>query len=328
MFTRLISLAAGAAVASLCALSPAHAAAPWPSAKPITLIVPVSAGGNVDITARLVAQKLGERLGQSIIVENVAGAGGVVGVARAVNAAPDGYTVVAGFDGPISVAHLINPAVRYNAEKALTPVGLMTTAPVVMLARPGLGVDSVAELIELARRQPEGLTYATSGVGTVLHLAVEVMQDQAGVKLVHVPYRGGAQIANDVMGGQVDLGMLVTTSATPLARQGKLRALGVTSAERVAALPETPAFGEVPALAGFDLNTWTGLFVPTGTPEPVITRLNEALNEVLKLPEVATRLQEGGATPGDSTPASFAEFLKKEQATYARIVEQANITQE
>lgn len=323
-----LSLLAAALLAPLLAVSAACAAAPWPAAKPITLIVPVSAGGNVDTTARLVAQRLGERLNQSIIIENVAGAGGVVGVGKAIHAQPDGYTAVMGFDGPISVAHLVNPAVRYDAEHRLAPVGLVTTAPVVMLARPGLAVNSMDELLDLARREPGKLTYATSGVGTVLHLAVEVMQEQAGVKLVHVPYRGGAQITNDVMGEQVDLGTLVTTSATPLVQQGKLRALGVTSAARASSLPQVPAFGETPALKGFDLNTWTGLFVPAGTPPEIIARLNEALNAVLKLPEVAARLKDGGATPGEGSPAAFADFLKKEQATYAHIVARAHITQE
>ncbi|AZY53854.1 Bug family tripartite tricarboxylate transporter substrate binding protein [Bordetella avium] len=326
MFKRLILLAA-AAFAPLACLS-ADQTADWPAAKPLTLIVPVSAGGNVDTTARLVAQKLGDRLKQSIIVENIAGAGGVVGVGKAIHAAADGYTVVMGFDGPISVAHLINPAVKYDAEHKLAPVGLVSTAPVVMVARPGLAVNSVQDMLALARQEPGRLTYATSGVGTVHHLAAEVMQEQAGVQLTHVPYRGGAQIANDVMGGQVDLGMLVTTSATPLIQHGKLRALGVTSASRVGSLPQVPALGETPDLKGFDLNTWTGLFVPTGTPASVIARLNEELNAVLKMPDVIARLQEGGATPGEGTPASFADFLKKEQATYAHIVDSAHITQD
>lgn len=327
MFKRLI-FSVSAVAAALCFAPVAHADDAWPNAKPITLIVPVSPGGNVDSTARLVAQKLAERLKQSVIVDNVAGAGGVLGVAKATHAAPDGYTVVIGFDGPISVAKLVNPAVKYDAEQALIPVGLVTTAPVVMLARPGLPVNNMSELIALARSKPDTLTYATSGVGTVLHLAVEVMQEQAGVKLVHVPYRGGAQITNDVMGGQVDLGMLVTTSATPLVQQKKLKGLGVTSAQRVNSLPDVQAFAETPELKGFELNTWTGLFVPAQTPSAVVERLNRELNEVLNMEDVKKRLLDGGAIPGQSTPAEFTRFLKKEKAVYEHIVKSADIKQE
>jgi len=327
MFKRLF-LSVVTLAAALCVAPAACAADAWPAAKPLTLIVPVSPGGNVDTTARLVAQKLSERLKQSIIVDNVAGAGGVLGVAKATHAAPDGYTLVMGFDGPVSVARLINPAVKYDAETALAPVALVTTAPVVLLARPGLPANNMQELIALARSKPDTLTYASSGVGTVLHLAMEVMQEQAKVKLVHVPYRGGAQITNDVMGGQVDLGLLVTTSATPLVQQNKLRALGLTSATRIATLPDVQAFAETPELKGFELNTWTGVFVPAGTPPEVVQRLNQELNAVLQMSDVQKRLAEGGAIAGQGSPEAFAAFLKKEKDVYAHIVKSANIQQE
>ncbi|MDF8365683.1 Bug family tripartite tricarboxylate transporter substrate binding protein [Achromobacter anxifer] len=326
MFKRLL-LSVSALAAALC-LAPAASADTWPEARPLTLIVPFSPGGNVDTTARLVAQKLADRLKQSVIVDNLAGAGGVLGVAKAAHAKPDGYTLVMGFDGPISVAKLINSAVKYDAETDLMPVALVTTAPVVLLARPGLPVKNMDELIALAREKPDTLTYASSGVGTVLHLAMEVMQDQAKVKLVHVPYRGGAQITNDVMGGQVDLGLLVTTSATPLVQQKKLQALGVTSAARVATLPDVQAFGETPALKGFELNTWTGVFAPAGTDPAIVQRLNQELNAVLQLHDVQKRLAEGGAMPGQGTLQDFAAFLKKEKDLYAHIVKSANIQQE
>lgn len=300
----------------------------WPAAKPITLIVPFSAGGNVDTTARLVGQKLGERLGQSIVIDNLPGAGGVLGVSKAAKSPADGYTLLMGFDGPISIAQLVNSAVKYDAERDLAPVGLVTIAPVVAVARPGLPAHDITELIALARSRPGALTYATSGVGTMLHLAMEMLQERAKVRLVHVPYRGGAQITSDVLGGQVDVGMLVTTSATPLVQQKKLAGLGVTSAQRIASIPEVMTFGESPELKGFDLNTWTGLFVPAKTPQAVVARLATELDAVLKLPEVRQRLQEGGATPGSGTPATFASFLQKEKAGYAQIVKSANIQQE
>ena len=322
-------VAAAAAMAASGLSVPATAAGDvWPAARPITMIVPFSAGGNVDTTARLIGQKLGERLKQAIVIDNVPGAGGVLGVSKALKAPADGYTLLMGFDGCISIAPLINSAVKYNAERDLAPVGLVTVAPVVAVARPGLPAHNLEELIALARSKPGSLSYATSGVGTLLHLAMEMLQERAKVKLVHVPYRGGAQITSDVLGGQVDVGMLVTTSATPLIQQKKLEGLGVTSAKRIASIPDVPTFGETPQLKGFDLNTWTGIFTPVKTPRPVVERLAKELAEVLKLPEVRQRLEEGGATPASSTPASFASFLKKEKVVYEQIVKSANIQQE
>ncbi|MNY86241.1 Tripartite tricarboxylate transporter family receptor [compost metagenome] len=282
----------------------------------------------MDFQARLIGQKLSERLGQSVLVDNVPGAGGVLGVSKAINAKPDGYTIVMGFDGPVSVAQLVNKAVKYDAQRDLLPIGQVSVAPVVLMARPGFPAQNMQELIALAKAQPGKITYGTSGVGTVLHLAMEMVQERAKVQMVHVPYRGGAQIINDVMGGQVDTGYLVTTSATPLVQQGKLHALGVTSAQRIDSIPSVPAFAETPVLKGMEINTWTGLFAPKGTPSAVITRFAAELDAVLKTPDVQQRLKDGGATPGSGTPAQFAAFLKKEKAAYAAIVTSAKIEQE
>ena len=252
----------------------------------------------------------------------------MLGVSKAVKAHEQGVAIGRSLDGPISIAQLVNSAVKYDAEKDLTPVGLTTIAPVVAVARPGLPAHNLSELIALARSKPGSLTYATSGVGTMLHLSMEMLQERAKIKLVHVPYRGGAQITSDVMGGQVDVGMLVTTSATPMIQQKKLEGLGVTSAQRIDSIPNVPTFGETPELKGFDLNTWTGLFAPAKTPQAVVTRLAAELDAVLKMPDVKKRLEDGGATPGSGTPASFAQFLKKEKAGYAQIVKSAHIQAE
>ena len=322
------TLIAAAALAAVALSAPAvFAADAWP-ARPITMIVPFSAGGNVDTTARLIGQKLGERLKQPIVIDNVPGAGGVLGVSKALKSPADGYTLLMGFDGCICIAPLINSAVKYDAERDLTPVGLVTIAPVVAVARPGLPAHNLSELIALARSKPGTLSYATSGVGTLLHLSMELLQERTKIKMVHVPYRGGAQITSDVLGGQVDVGMLVTTSATPLIQQKKLEGLGVTSAKRIDSIPHVPTFAETPELKGFDMNTWTGLFVPVKTPQPIADRLAAELAEVLQLPDVRKRLEDGGATPASSTPASFAAFLKKEKTGYAQIVKSANIQQD
>ena len=304
----------------------AFAQAAWPAGKAITLIVPYSAGGSVDFNARLVATKLGERLKQSVVVENVAGAGGVIGVAKAANAAPDGYTLVAGPDSVMAIGRLINPAAfKFDPLKDLAPVGMLNTAPMVLVARPGLPAQNWAEFVRLAKAAPGKYNYATSGVGTVLHLAMELIKQREGIFVTHVPYRGGAQIATDVIGNQIDLAMLVSTSAIPHINGGRLKALGVTSAKRLDSLPNVPAFGEMPGLKGYSMLSWTGIFAPARTPAPVVQRLNEELNAVLKDPEVRAKLEEQGALPGSGSPEELGRFVQAEYARNQKIVQAANI---
>jgi len=312
--------------AALCAALPtaALAQAAWPAAKPITLIVPFTAGGSVDVNARLVAQRLGERLKQSVVVENVAGAGGAIGVAKAVNAAPDGYTLVAGPDSAIAIGKLVNPsAFRFDPLKDLAPVGLLNTAPMVLVARPGLEAQTFSDFVKLAK--PGKYNYATSGVGTVLQLAMELLKERSGIFVTHVPYRGGAQIATDVIGEQVDLAMLVSTSAIPHVNGKRLKALGITGTKRLAALPNVPTFDEMPGLKGFDMVSWTGIFAPAKTPPAVVAHINQELNAVLQEEGVRSKLVEQGALPGSGTPESFAKFVQAEYARNQKIVQTANI---
>ena len=326
MFKRIALSLAGLAAVCLAVPGAVQAQAAWPAAKPITIIVPFSAGGSVDASARLVAQKLSERLKQSVVVENVAGAGGTIGIAKAVNAAPDGYTLVMGADSPIAIARLINPAaVKYDSLKDLAPVGLVNTAPMVLVARPGLPANTLAEVLKLAREQPGKLSYATSGIGTVLHLTMELIKDQAKVFITHVPYRGGAQIVADVAGNQVDLGLLVSVTATPQIQAKKLKGIAVTDDKRLPTLPDVPVVAETPGFKGFDMVAWTGLFAPAHTPPAVVDRLNRELNELLKSDEVRTKMQEQGAVGGSGSAAEFARFVQREQELYARIVKSANI---
>ncbi|MEJ8812563.1 tripartite tricarboxylate transporter substrate binding protein [Variovorax ureilyticus] len=304
----------------------ALAQAAWPSAKPITLIVPYSAGGSVDFNARLVATKLGERLKQTIVIENVSGAGGAIGVAKAVNAAPDGYTLVAGPDSAIAIGRLINPgAFKFDPLKDLAPVGMLNTAPMVLVARPGLPVKNFADFVKLAKASPGKYNYATSGVGTVLHLAMELLKERTGIYVTHVPYRGGAQIATDVIGNQVDLAMLVSTSAIPHVGANRLRPLGVTSEKRLDALPDTPTFNEMPGLKGYSMVSWTGIFAPAATPPAIVSRLNQDLNAVLKDPEIRAKLQEQGAVPGSGSAEELGQFVRTEYARNQKIVQSANI---
>lgn len=304
----------------------AFAQAAWPAAKPIALIVPYSAGGSVDFNARLIATRLGERLKQSVVIENVTGAGGAIGVAKAVNAAPDGYTLVAGPDSAIAIGKLINPAAfKFDPLKDLAPVGMLNTAPMVLVARPGLQAQSYADFVKLAKAAPGKYNYATSGVGTVLQLAMELLKEKSGIYVTHVPYRGGAQIATDVIGNQVDLAMLVSTSAIPHVNGGRLKALGVTSSKRLDALPNVPAFDEMPGLKGYSMVSWTGIFAPAATPKAVVERINQELNAVLQEPDVRGKLQEQGALPGSGSPEEFGKFVQSEYARNKKIVQAANI---
>ena len=288
--------------------------------------MPFSAGGSVDVTARLVGQKLAERLKQSVVVENVAGAGGTIGVAKAAHAAPDGYTLVLGADSPVAIARLVNPAaVKYDPLKDLAPVGLVTIAPLVLVARPGLPANTLAEVLKLAKQNPGQLSYATSGIGTVLQLAMELIKDQGKVFITHVPYRGGAQIVSDVVGNQVDLAILVSVTATPNILARKMKGIAVTEGKRLPTLPDVPAVAETPGFKGFDVVAWTGLFAPAQTPPAVVERLNRELNEVLRSDEVRGKMQEQGAIGGSGSAVQFAVFVQREQERYARIVKAANI---
>ena len=206
----------------------------WPGARPITLIVPFTPGGNVDFAGRVLATRLQERLKQNVIVENVAGAGGIVGVQRAVQATPDGYTLLIGVDSPISIARFVTPsAVRYDPQRDLAPIGILNAAPMIIVGRPGLPANDFGELLRLARTQPGKLSYGTSGVGTVLHLAMERVKILAGIDILHVPYKGGAPIVTDLIGNQVDLAMLVTVATLPQVKSGKIKAFAVTTPQRV-----------------------------------------------------------------------------------------------
>ena len=314
-----------ALLASAAALG-ANAQSAWPQAKPITLLVPFSAGGNVDVTARLIGQRLAERLKQSVVIENLAGAGGTIGVDKVTKAAPDGYTLLLGADSPIAIAKLVNPpAVRYDGLRDLAPVGLVTTAPMVIVGRPGLAANNLAEVIQLAKDKPGKLSYATSGVGTVLQLAMELIKERSHIDVVHVPYRGGAQIVNDVVGNQVDLAMVVSVTATPQVQAKKLKGIAVTGEQRLPHLPDVPTVSETAGYKGFDIVSWTGLFAPAQTPAAIIDKLNAELMEVLRSDDLRKSLADGGAIPGSGSAADFAKFVQREQARYAAVVKAANI---
>ena len=322
----LLGLSIALPLAVLPGQAAAQAAAAWPAAKPISLVVPFPAGGAVDYAARLVATKLADRLGQAVVIDNVPGAGGVVGTAKVTRAPADGYNWLVAPDSTIVIAPLVTPdTVKYDALKDLTPVGLINVTPLILVARPGLPVSSVADLLRYARANPGKLNYASPGVGNLLHVAMESLRQQAGSDIVHVPYKAAPQIVNDLIGNQIDLALLVPSTGLVHIKSGKIKALGVTVGERLAAIPEVPALSETPELKGYHVTSSIGLFVPAKTPAPIVDRLNRELNDILASAEVRKTFEDQAATVGKRSSADFAEFLRNEMARNAAVVKAANI---
>jgi tripartite-type tricarboxylate transporter receptor subunit TctC len=307
-------------------LLPVARADGWPIGKPINLVVGYPAGGSVDLVARIVAEPLAKRLGATIVVENVSGAGGTIGAQKVVNAAPDGYTLLLGSGSEVSIARLFNTSVRYNGETDLSPVGMIGVTPMVFVAGTKVGVKTIDEALARARREPNRLSFASSGVGTPLHVSGELINLMAGTTLRHVPYRGAAQMVQDVLGDNIEFGVFVLSSALPHIEAGRMVPLGVTTAARWRAAPQIPALGESPRLKGYDMNVWFGLFGPARLPAPTVARLNRELNEVLKEPDVWQKLQKAGISNDGGTPLALASFIKAETQRVRGVVNQAVAT--
>lgn len=326
MRTNLHRLWAVLALLTISTLALAQTPPPWPTAKPITIVVPFPAGGAVDFAARVVSTRLGERLGQAVVIDNVAGAGGVVGTTKGVKSPADGYTLLVAPDSTVVLAHLVTPdTVKYDALKDLVPVGLINTTPFVLVTRPGLPVNSVAELLQYAKSNPGKLNYASPGVGNVFHVAMEFMKLQSRVDMVHVPYKAAPQILNDLIGNQIDLAMMTPSTALASIKASKLKALGVTVGERLATNPDLPTLTETPELKGFHFISSIGLFAPAATPAAIVERLNRELNEILATPDVRKTFEDLAATPGKGSAAAFATFLRGELARNERVVKAAGI---
>jgi tripartite-type tricarboxylate transporter receptor subunit TctC len=297
--------------------------------KPVTLIVPFSAGGGVDATARLLTPKLGELLKQSVVIENVAGAAGTIGTQKVARAGADGYILLFAVASPLNVAPLVAPsAVRYDTFKDFVPVATVGTSPFVLIGKPALLAQTTAELIQLAKSQPGKLNFGTDGVGTSLHITAEMFKQRAGIDIVHVPYKSGPQVLTDVAGGQVDLAVLPLTLAQPFIRDGKVRAFGVSSPTRSPSAPNIPTLAETPALKGFEMDSWLGVLAPAGTPAPVVAAWVAALDAVTKDPEVVRKLGEVAVKPQLIAGPAFADYLAKERKAIAGVVQTAGIKAE
>ncbi|HVR52124.1 MAG TPA: tripartite tricarboxylate transporter substrate binding protein [Pseudorhodoferax sp.] len=325
-----LALLAAVAVPMAELANAANAADPaWPS-QPVTLVVPYAAGGNVDAMARWVVPELSRRLGQPVVIDNVAGAGGVIGTDKVVRAKPDGYTLLLSVESTIVIARMVTPStVRYDGLRDLVPVTLLGTQPLVLVGKTDQPARTAAELYQDMQKHPGKYSYASSGVGTSLHLGGEMLRQLGRVELVHVPYRVGTQIVTDLGGNQLDLAVLPLSMVMEQARAGRLRVFGVLDDKPSPAMPQVPALGaDVPAWKDALVAVWQGVFVPRGTPPQVIARLDTALREVLAQPGLRKSFEDSGVTPVGMGPAAFATFLKAEQQKFGTVVTRGGIKAE
>ena len=301
---------------------------PYPS-RPITLIVPYAAGGSVDVVARVVANALGQKLNQNVVIENVAGAGGVTGTQRAARAEPDGYTLLFSVESTMAIAKLVQPhVVQYDSQKDFAPISLIGTSPLVLVGKKDLPASTIAELMVLLRANPGKYSYASSGVGTSLQVAGEMINIEGKVQMVHVPYRVGSQIVTDLMGNQIDLAVLPLVMALPSYRNGNIKIFGITEPERSSLAPGLPSLAEQPELKNVSMTVWYGLFAPAKVDPAIIDRIYHALAAALREPELQAKLADVNLRVVGSSPAEFAKFLADEITKFAAVVKAANIKAE
>ncbi|MGE4370197.1 MAG: Bug family tripartite tricarboxylate transporter substrate binding protein [Burkholderiaceae bacterium] len=294
------------------------AADQWPS-QTIRLIVPYAPGGATDVTGRLLAENLRGRLGQSVIVENRSGAGGNIGTDLVAKAAPDGYTMLFAYAGPIGINQFVYKNLPFNPKKDFSPVTLVAEAPLVLVVNSSLPVKTVDELIAYAKANPNKLSYGSSGTGGADHLAGELFKERTGTTMVHVPYKGGAPAMNDLVGGQTNLQFATIPGAIGHIRSGRIRPIALLSSKRFGLLPDVPTIAEA-GLSDFEINNWYGIALPAGTPEPIVKRLNKELVEIVRLPEVGARFLELGLIPLWMTPEEFKTFLEADAKNWEKIV--------
>ncbi|WP_156546299.1 tripartite tricarboxylate transporter substrate-binding protein [Cupriavidus sp. D384] len=294
----------------------ALAADAWPS-KPITLVVPFASGGTTDIIGRAVGQRLGEALGQPVVVDNRPGAGGTIGGALVARANPDGYTFLLA-----TVAHTMAPGIYktlpYDFQKDLEPIGMVALTPNVLIVNQSIPAKNVQELVAYIKANPGKVNYGSAGIGSTEHLSGELFRASTGTDIAHVPYKGGAPMMTDLIAGQIQMAIETSPSANPHIKSGKVKALAVTSAKRSAAYPGVPTVAES-GVPGYEVTTWYALMAPHGTPEAVRQRMSAELARVLKQPDVQKRFDEQGVTAGDMTPQQLAGFIKTETTKWTKV---------
>jgi tripartite-type tricarboxylate transporter receptor subunit TctC len=312
MFTR-----AAGAVAALAAATLVSAQS-YPT-KPIKMIVPFPPAGSTDISARAVAGKLGERLGQPVVIENKPGAGGNIGTDVAAKSAPDGYTLVVGTVGTHAINQSLYSKMPYDNLRDFAPVVLLSTTPNVLVTQAGFPANSVSDVIARAKAKPGEMTFASSGSGTSIHLSGELFNSMAGTKMQHIPYKGSGPMLIDLMSGTVNIAFDNLSASMPHIKGGKLKALATTGAKRSPALPDLPTISEA-GLTGYDSTSWNAIYVPAGTPKEIVDKLNRELNAILSSPETRKFFAEQGAESGGGTPEQLGALTRAETAKWAKVV--------
>ena len=312
------------ALLAVAALSlPAYGAEQFP-VRPIRFIVPYAPGGNVDISGRIIAPPLGEVLGQTIVVDNRPGAGGNLGASLVAKATPDGYTLLVGSSGPLSVNPVIFKSLPYDSLKDFAPISTVQAVPLVVLAGPKSGINSIADLLAAAKARPGKVTMASAGAGTTNHFAIELFAHMANVKVLHVPYKGSGPALSELLGGQVETMVDQLAASIGYVRDGRLKVLAVTTRQRAAALPNVPTLEEL-GYKGYQAATLLGILAPAGTPKPVVETLNKAMRKVMDNNTVAERFRGLGANPGASSPEEFSVRIREELQQWQTLVKQLNL---
>jgi tripartite-type tricarboxylate transporter receptor subunit TctC len=316
----------GAALALAMLIVPAaHGADPWP-AKPLRMVIPFAPGGTTDLIGRMVAEGLSRALGQPVVVENKAGAGGNVGAADVARSPPDGYTLMMGTPGPLAINRFVYANMPFAEDKDFVAVSYVADVPNVILANPSTGFRNLADVLAAARAKPGQLNWGSPGIGSTGHIALEMLKQQAKVDIVHVPYKGAAQATTDLLGGQIQLAADNVPTAVPNIKGGKVVAIAVMSDRELAALPGVaPVSATVP---GYVLNSWFVVVAPAGTPKPIVDRMSAIIDAYIKQPDVAARLVELGAIPVGGPPERLAGHLKSEQTRFRDVIAKTNIKPE
>ena len=315
--------AAGLLAASMSAVAQKPAAAAIYPSKPIRMIVPFAPGGGTDIIARLVAQDLGQAWGQTVVVDNRAGGGGTVGTNLAAKSTPDGYTMVLCSLG-LSYAPALYSKLPYDTERDLLPISRVATQPFVYVVIPALGVNSMKDLIALAKSKPGEIRYGSGGSGGSSHLGTELLRVMTGIDLVHVPYKGTGPALTAMLGGEIHIQLIGISSVVPHMKSGRMRALAVSGAKRSSAAPEVPTVAES-GVPGYEFDVWYGMLFPAGTPRAIVGKANAEINRVLKSPALAQRFAAIGLEPAGNTPEEFAKMIRSEIVKWRKVVESAKI---
>lgn len=319
-----LALASAAALALVASTAGAQV---WP-ARTVTLLVPYAPGGGHDAMARIVAERLSARWGQTVVVDNKAGANGMIGAEAVTRAQPDGYTLLFASPAEIVIAPTAYKSMRYDPVKDLLPVTLAGMTPLVVVANPAVGVKSMPELIAKVKANPGKFSFGTAGNASSQHLAGELLNNMAGIDLVHIPYKGAGPAVNDVVGGQTPLAIVGMAPVMGHLKSGKLVALAVTQSERAAFAADLPTVSETPGLRGFEATHWMGVFAPAKTPDDVVQKAQAAIREVVTAPDVKARLLSMGIEPVGSAPADFKAFLAADRERFARMYKLTGLTPE